>query len=104
MPLWPQKIQSNSGHKLNKFDKIKKTSYRANLDLMESKLVIQNFGNVSVRYENHIIIKPSGVNLKKISFNNMVPVNIFDGKYTGRLKPSSDTPTHIELYKCSWNR
>tara|TARA_B100000212_G_scaffold337350_1_gene312048 strand:+ start:1230 stop:1760 length:531 start_codon:yes stop_codon:yes gene_type:complete len=29
----------------------------------------------------------------------MVPVNIFDGKYTGRLKPSSDTPTHIEIYK-----
>ena len=84
---------------MNKFDKIKKTSYKANLDLMESKLVIQNFGNVSVRHENHIIITPSGVDLKKISFNKMVPVNIFDGKYTGRLKPSSDTPTHIELYK-----
>lgn len=84
---------------MNKFDKIKKTSYKANLDLKESKLVIQNFGNVSVRYENYIIIKPSGVNLKKISYDNMVPVNIFDGKYTGRLKPSSDTPTHIEIYK-----
>tara|TARA_B100000886_G_scaffold338420_1_gene301208 strand:+ start:1370 stop:2011 length:642 start_codon:yes stop_codon:yes gene_type:complete len=66
---------------------------------MESKLVIQNFGNVSIRHENHIIIKPSGVNLKKVSFNNMVSVNIFDEKYTGQLKPSSDTPTHIELYK-----
>ena len=84
---------------MHKLDNIKKTSYKANLDLMESKLVIQNFGNVSVRHENHIIIKPSGVNLKKISFKNMVPVSIFDGKYTGRLKPSSDTPTHIELYK-----
>ena len=84
---------------MNKFDNTKATSYKANLDLMESKLVIQNFGNVSVRHENHIIIKPSGVNLKKISFKNMVPVSIFDGKYTGRFKPSSDTPTHIELYK-----
>ena len=84
---------------MNKFDNTKATSYKANLDLMESKLVIQNFGNVSVRHENHLIIKPSGVNLKKISFKNMVPVSIFDGKYTGRLKPSSDTPTHIELYK-----
>ena len=84
---------------MNKFDNTKATSYKANLDLMESKLVIQNFGNLSIRHENQIIIKPSGVNLKKISFNNMVSVNIFDGKYTGRLKPSSDTPTHIELYK-----
>ncbi len=67
----------------------------------EKKLVIQNFGNVSLRYdENHFIIKPSGVDLNKIRANNFPLINIKNGKCIfGNFKPSSDTQTHLEIYK-----
>ena len=84
---------------MKKLEKIKKKCYKANQDLIKKKLVIQNFGNVSVRHENSILIKPSGVNLSTLDYKSMVPVNIIDKKHIGSLIPSSDTPTHIELYK-----
>ena len=84
---------------MKKLDKIKKDLYNANQDLINKKLVIQSFGNVSVRFEDFILIKPSGVNLSKIDYKSMVSVNLHDKNYTGSFKPSSDTPTHIELYK-----
>ena len=84
---------------MKNLDKIKKKLYKANQDLIKKKLVIQSFGNVSLRFENHILIKPSGINLSKIDYISMVPVNIIDEKFKGTLKPSSDTPTHLELYK-----
>ena len=84
---------------MKKIDRIKKELYKANQDLINKKLVIQSFGNVSVRLGDCIFIKPSGVNLSKLDYKSMVPVNLSDKKYTGSFKPSSDTPTHIELYK-----
>ncbi len=84
---------------MEKLGRIKKICFKANKDLIKKKLVIQSFGNVSVRFENAILIKPSGVNLSILDFKSIVPVNILDKKYEGSLKPSSDTPTHIELYK-----
>ncbi len=84
---------------MKKLDKIRKACFKANQDLIKKKLVIQNFGNVSVRHENSVLIKPSGINLSLLNYKSIVPVNIVDKKYTGPLKPSSDTPTHIELYK-----
>ena len=84
---------------MKKIDKIKKELYKANQDLINKKLVIQSFGNVSVRLGDCIFIKPSGVNLSKLNYKSMVTVNLSDKKYTGSFKPSSDTPTHIELYK-----
>jgi len=84
---------------MKKLDTIKKGLYKANQDLISKKLVIQSFGNVSIRNGECILIKPSGVNLSKINYKNMVNVDLFDKKYTGSFKPSSDTPTHIELYK-----
>ncbi len=84
---------------MRNLERIKKICYKSNQDLIKKKLVIQSFGNVSVRSKNAILIKPSGVNLSTIDFKSMVPVNILDKKYKGSLKPSSDTPTHIELYK-----
>ena len=83
---------------MKKLDKIKKVSYNANQELINKKLVIQSFGNVSVRFKDIIVIKPSGVNLYKLDYKNMVSVNLKDKNYTGSFKPSSDTPTHIELY------
>ena len=84
---------------MKKLDKIKKELYKANQDLIDKKLVIQSFGNVSTRLGDFILIKPSGVNLSKLDYKSIVPVNLFDKNYTGSFKPSSDTPTHIELYK-----
>ena len=84
---------------MKNLDKIKKACFKANQDLIKKNLVIQNFGNVSVRNEDCILIKPSGINLSTLDYKSMVPVDIIDKQYKGSLKPSSDTPTHIELYK-----
>tara|TARA_Y100000768_G_C23975977_1_gene683094 strand:+ start:814 stop:1512 length:699 start_codon:yes stop_codon:yes gene_type:complete len=69
--------------------------------VVEKKLSIQNFGNVSLRIDdNHFVIKPSGVNLYKIKVTDIPVVNIKNGKkILGKLKPSSDTETHLEIYK-----
>ncbi len=72
-----------------------------NKKLVEKKLVIHNFGNVSLRLDkNHFIIKPSGAQLSKLKPNDMPIINIQNGKkIKGKLKPSTDTPTHLEIYK-----
>ncbi len=84
---------------MTELDRIKQIVYKANTDLVKKKLVIQSFGNVSERFNHQCIIKPSGIELNSTQFTSMVSVNIDDGKYKSPLKPSSDTPTHIELYK-----
>ena len=73
---------------------------KLNKDIVENKLVIQNFGNVSVRFDaDHFLIKPSGVNLNKIKATDVPLINIKNGKKVfGKLKPSSDTETHLEIY------
>ncbi len=83
------------------FSKVAKECLKQNRLLVEKKLIIQNFGNVSLRLDNdHFIIKPSGVNLYKIKVNDMPVVNIRKrSKIFGKLKPSSDTETHLEIYK-----
>lgn len=74
---------------------------KQNKIVVEKNLVIQNFGNVSLRIDNdHFVIKPSGVNLYKINVKDMPVVNIKKRKKIfGKLKPSSDTETHLEIYK-----
>ena len=69
--------------------------------LVKKKLVIQNFGNVSIRFDdNHFFIKPSGVDLSKLKPSDVPLVNIKTGrKILGKLQPSSDTATHLEIYK-----
>ena len=63
-------------------------------------LVIQDFGNVSVRHNsNYFFIKPSGIRASDLNLNKLVKVNINDDDHIGRLKPSSDTPTHSVIYK-----
>ncbi len=72
----------------------------ANKDLLRKGLVIQTWGNASAidRETNQVLIKPSGV-----SFENLEPENIsavdLRGDFCTGLKPSVDTPTHIEIYK-----
>ena len=79
----------------------KKKCFKSNKDIISKKLAIQSFGNVSQRVgSNLFVIKPSGVNLKKIKSNDLVIVEISSGKIIkSKLKPSSDTETHRILYK-----
>ena len=82
-------------------EKLKEEVYKANLELPAKGLVLFTWGNVSAidREKNLVVIKPSGVEYDKLKPEDMVVVNL-DGKVVeGNLNPSSDTPTHIELYK-----
>ena len=85
--------------------KIKKKCHIINLKLSRSNLQFQNFGNVSQRLDDqHFIIKPSGVNLNKTKYKDYPVISIKDNKIVeGKLKPSSDTPTHSEIYKLNKN-
>lgn len=82
-------------------DKLKEEVFKANMDLVKHNLVILTWGNVSGidREQGLIVIKPSGVSYDTMKVTDMVVIdldgNVIDGKY----KPSSDTKTHIELYK-----
>ena len=72
----------------------------ANKQLLENGLVLQSFGNASQRIkDNFLIIKPSGINLKNSNSIDMACVDLINGSCVGDRKPSSDTPTHIEIYK-----
>ncbi|HET9571995.1 MAG TPA: L-ribulose-5-phosphate 4-epimerase [Bacteroidales bacterium] len=80
---------------------LKKVVFEANLDLVKHELVIFTWGNVSAidREKGIVVIKPSGVSYDKMKAEQMVVVDL-DGKILeGSLKPSSDTATHLELYK-----
>lgn len=80
---------------------LKNKVYQANLELVKQELVIYTWGNVSERdYKTgYIVIKPSGVNYEAMKPADMVVVDLNGNVIEGNLKPSSDTPTHLELYK-----
>lgn len=74
----------------------------ANLELASSGLVLGTFGNLSAaaRAEGVFAIKPSGVPYERLTPATMVMVSIETGEVVdGDLRPSSDTPTHLELYR-----
>ena len=76
--------------------------YRANMELAGSGLVSGTFGNVSGvdRAAGLFLIKPSGVPYRKLTASQLVPISLATGEVIGRgLRPSSDTPTHLELYR-----
>jgi L-ribulose-5-phosphate 4-epimerase len=81
--------------------KLKAEVFKANLDLVKHGLVIFTWGNVSAidRKAGLVVIKPSGVSYDVMTPDDMVVVDL-DGKVVdGKLKPSSDLATHLELYK-----
>ncbi len=83
-------------------EELKQKVLEANLMLPEHGLVTFTWGNVSAvdRESGMIVIKPSGVEYKGMTADDMVVVSLADGKVVeGRYKPSSDTPTHLELYR-----
>lgn len=75
--------------------------YKANCDLPKHGLVKFTWGNVSAvdREAGLIVIKPSGVDYDKLSPENMVVTDLDGNIVEGDLNPSSDLPTHVELYK-----
>lgn len=82
-------------------DELKQKVWVANLELLKHGLVIFTWGNVSGidRKQGLVVIKPSGVSYDEMKPEDMVVVDL-DGKIVeSRLKPSSDTPTHLVLYK-----
>ncbi len=83
-------------------EQLKQEVFEANLALVKHGLVIFTWGNVSAidREKGLIVIKPSGVSYDEMKVDDMVVVSLADGKVVeGNLKPSSDTPTHLVLYK-----
>jgi len=83
-------------------EKLKAEVCKANLDLVAEGLVIQTWGNVSGidRKRGLMVIKPSGVPYSEMKPKHMVVVSLETGKVVeGKLKPSSDTPTHLVLYR-----
>lgn len=82
--------------------KLKELVYQANLELVKNNLVVLTWGNVSMvdRQKGVMVIKPSGVDYATMKASDMVVVSLKDGKtLNSRYKPSSDTPTHLELYR-----
>ena len=84
---------------------LKQKVYEANMMLPKYGLVTFTWGNVSAvdRESGLVVIKPSGVDYETMKPEDMVVVDLDGNRVEGKLKPSSDTPTHIELYKAFGN-
>lgn len=82
-------------------EQLKEQVFQANLDLVKHGLVIFTWGNVSGidREKGFVVIKPSGVSYDKMKPKDMVVLNLYGQVVEGTLKPSSDTPTHLVLYR-----
>ena len=82
-------------------EELKKAVYEANMDLPAYGLVTFTWGNVSGRdaETGYFVIKPSGVDYDALTPDDMVVMDLDGNKIEGKYKPSSDTATHIELYK-----
>ena len=81
---------------------LRETVFRANRDLAGTGLVMGTFGNVSQvdRKARVFVIKPSGIPYEQLTAEHMVPVSLDTGEpLEGKWRPSSDTPTHLELYR-----
>lgn len=82
-------------------EELKQLVYEANMELPRYGLVTFTWGNVSAidRKSGLFVIKPSGVEYEKLTPEDMVVVDLNGKKVEGRFNPSSDTATHVELYK-----
>ena len=82
-------------------EKLKQEVLEANLDLVRNGLVILTWGNVSAidRESGLVVIKPSGVSYSEMKAEDMVVVDLDGNIIEGDLRPSSDTPTHLAIYR-----
>ncbi len=82
-------------------EELKQKVYEANMELPKRGLVTYTWGNVSQidRKSGLFVIKPSGVDYDTMKPEDMVVIDLDGNRVEGKYKPSSDTPTHLELYK-----
>lgn len=82
-------------------EELKTKVYEANMLLVKYNLVVLTWGNVSAidRSKGLFVIKPSGVPYSEMTAEDMVVMDLEGNKVEGSLNPSSDTPTHLELYR-----
>lgn len=82
-------------------EQLKQKVFEENLRLVKYGLVVLTWGNVSEidRESGLVVIKPSGVPYETMTAEDMVVMDLNGNKVEGRLNPSSDTPTHLELYR-----
>ncbi|OOB78906.1 MAG: ribulose phosphate epimerase [Epulopiscium sp. Nele67-Bin002] len=82
-------------------EQLKQEVFAANMLLPKYQLITFTWGNVSGidRQSGLVVIKPSGVEYEHMSVNDMVVVDLDGNVVEGKLKPSSDTATHVKLYK-----
>lgn len=80
---------------------LKRSVLEANLELPKKGLVTYTWGNVSGidRGSNLVVIKPSGVPYEDLNVEDLVVVDLDGNQVEGKLKPSSDTPTHLVIYR-----
>ena len=80
---------------------LKEKVLEANLDLVRHNLVVFTWGNASERDREtgYIVIKPSGIPYDQMKAEHMVVLDANGKSVEGELKPSSDAPTHVELYR-----
>ena len=86
-------------------EELKQKVLKANLDLVKHNLVTFTWGNVSAidRENGLIVIKPSGVDYDTMTADDMVVIDLDGNVVEGKWKPSSDTATHLVLYKAFSN-
>ena len=82
-------------------EELRKQVYEANMELPRRNLVTYTWGNVSGidREKGLVVIKPSGVEYDELTPENLVVLDLDGNRVEGDLNPSSDTKTHLELYK-----
>lgn len=84
-----------------RIEALKQEVFDANLELVRQGLVIYTWGNVSAidRESGLVVIKPSGVDYDTMKASDMVVLDLEGNKMEGDFKPSSDTPTHLAMYR-----
>ncbi len=84
-----------------KLEELRQQVCKANLELKQRELIIYSWGNVSGIDRNSatVIIKPSGISYDELTPEKLVAIDLEGNTVEGDLKPSSDTPTHLELYR-----
>lgn len=82
-------------------ENLKQQVWQANMDLQKHGLIVLTWGNASGidREKGLIVIKPSGVDYDKMQPEDMVVLDLEGNQVEGTLRPSSDTPTHLVLYR-----
>lgn len=83
------------------YQELKERVFKQNQRLIEEGLVVLTWGNVSEidREKGVVAIKPSGVSFEKMKVEDIIIIDLNGNVIEGQLKPSSDTPTHLELYR-----